>query len=312
MHNPSQAVLRLGTRGSRLARWQADWTAAMLRALGRPVEIVEIATHGDLNQSGPIDSNAEPGVFTKAIQRALLTGEVDLAVHSLKDLPTTPTPGLVLAAVPPREAAGDVLVTAEGRSIDDLPQGARVGTGSRRRRAQLLHLRPDLHVCDLRGNVETRIVKLTTEGLHAIVLAEAGLNRLGLASTKTGGPRIFQIPFDEMLPAPGQGALGIETRLEDSGARTAVAALDDPLSHAAVTAERAALATLEGGCMAALGALAVIERGQLSLRVVVLSDSGDRRLSMQQAGAVEDAAALGVAVGRDLLGRGAAALLRSR
>lgn len=312
MQNPGHAVLRLGTRGSRLARWQADWTAAALRTQGHAVEIVHIATQGDLNQSGPIDSSAEPGVFTKAIQRALLAGEVDLAVHSLKDLPTTPTPGLVLAAVPPREAAGDVLVAADGTSIDALPWGARVGTGSRRRRSQLLHLRPDLQVCDLRGNVETRIAKLTTEGLHAVVLAEAGLNRLGLAGTSAGGPRVSPIPFEQMLPAPGQGALGIEIRSDDPVALRAVAALSDPVTHAAVTAERAALAALEGGCMAALGALAEVDRGQLSLRVVVLSDSGARRLYAQGVGAVEDAAALGVDVARELLGRGAADLLRSR
>ncbi|QDU90323.1 Porphobilinogen deaminase [Pirellulimonas nuda] len=299
------APIRLGTRGSRLARWQADWVAGELQKQGCPVEIVPIVTEGDVQQAGPVEAIGSQGVFTKAIQRALVAREIDLAVHSLKDLPTAPVPGLMLAAAPPREAVGDALVSPVADSLDGLPPGARVGTGSRRRRSQLLHRRPDLRVGDIRGNVETRLAKLDSGEFDAIVLAQAGLQRLGLADRITA-----QIPSDQMLPAPGQGSLGIECRADDSATRAAAALLDCAATHAAVTAERAALARLEGGCMAALGAWGRFQGGRLLLSVVVLSDDGQRRLFEEGAG--DDPQALGVEVADRLLARGAAQLLRAR
>ena len=302
------AVLKLGTRGSKLARWQSDWVAAKLRAAGHTVEIVEIQTAGDAQQSGPIEAIGAQGVFTKEIQRALLDDRVDVAVHSLKDLPTTPVEGLSLAAVPPREGVRDALISNIAASIDELPQGARVGTGSFRRRAQLLHQRPDLELLDLRGNVDTRLRKLDEGQYDAILLAEAGLRRLGLAE------RIAQaIPAEQLLPAPGQGALGIECRAGDAATRDAVAPIDDPTTYAAILAERTALARLEGGCLAALGAWGRVQQDkQLTLSVVVMSEDGKQRLFEESSCFITGAFELGVSVADNLLDRGAAALLRAR
>lgn len=310
--------LRLGTRASKLARWQADWVRDRLTELGHTVEIVEVRTRGDAQQSGPIsaivDSDAATsggqGVFTKEIQRALLDGEVDLAVHSLKDLPTTPVEGLTVAAVPQRAPIADVLVSPHATMIDGLPEGARVGTGSFRRKAQLLNRRPDLIIGDLRGNLDTRLRKLDNGEHDAILLAEAGLTRLGWTDRLAG-----RIPPDELLPAPGQGALGIECRRDDSDTLSALRPLDDGATHAAVTAERAALAQLEGGCLAALGACGRWEGETLRLSVVVLSDDGKQRLDAEASAACEglpEALELGCTVADDLLARGAASLLRPR
>src|SRR6188768_3617513 len=190
-------MLRIGTRSSPLARWQADWVTAELRKLGEEVEVVFITTQGDV-RTGPLGQIGGQGLFTKEIQRALLTEEVDIAVHSLKDLPTDPVEGLTLGAIPERESPGDVLVAATVPDFASLPQGARLGTGSLRRRTQLLHARPDLVVLDIRGNVETRLRKVVDGEFDAIVLAEAGLTRLGLAD------RITQVlPKELMLPAVG-------------------------------------------------------------------------------------------------------------
>ncbi|MGL4513979.1 MAG: hydroxymethylbilane synthase [Lacipirellulaceae bacterium] len=306
-----EAPLRLGTRASPLARWQADWVAAALRAEGQAVETVEVKTQGDVQQVGPIAAIGAQGVFTKELQRRLLDGDIDLAVHSLKDLPTAAVPGLVLAATPPRAALGDALVSRVADSLDALPHGARVGTGSSRRRAQLLNRRPDLMVGDLRGNVDTRLRKLDDGEHDAILLAQAGLVRLGLAD------RITQaIPPDVLLPAPGQGALGIECRVADARTVAALFALDDSPTRAAVTAERAALARLEGGCLASLGAWGRIEGGELRLSVCVLSEEGDRRLDAELAvrftQGFTDGAALGVRVADELRARGAVELLRPR
>jgi hydroxymethylbilane synthase len=300
-------TLRLGTRGSQLARWQSEWVAGELRRLGHTVELIEIATHGDVDRARPVEEIGTRGVFTKAIQQALLAREVDLAVHSLKDLPTEPVQGLTLAAVPPRESAADVIVCStdnpvhpiyeENRSdrivhpteiLDVLPQGARVGTGSLRRQAQLLHWRPDLRISEVRGNVDTRLRKLNEGQFDAIVLAEAGLRRLGLAG------RISEVlPFEIMLPAVGQGALGIECRADDDKTLAALAALDDAETRAAVTAERALLAHLRGGCMAPVGALGLVEAGRLTLQAVVLSPDGRQRLTAGGDAAPEDAVADG-------------------
>jgi hydroxymethylbilane synthase len=295
--------LRIGTRSSPLARWQAEHIAARLRDLGNEVEIVFITTQGDV-RSGPLGQIGGQGLFTKEIQRALLTEEVDIAVHSLKDLPTEPVDGLKLGAVPQRESPGDVLVSVKFKDFASLALGARVGTGSLRRRAQLLYARPDLVIEDIRGNVDTRLRKLDDGEFDAIVLAEAGLTRLGLAD------RITQVlPKDLMLPAVGQGALGIEIRASDERAQAAVRPLDDIDTHACVVAERALLAELRGGCLAPVGAWGRMDGNQLLLDAVVLSHDGKVRLHAQDASHPGDAASLGRRVAQNLRQQGSDELI---
>lgn len=297
-------TLRLGTRGSALARWQAEWVAEKLHALGCNVELVEIATRGDIDRSRAVEEIGTRGVFTKEIQRALLNGDVDLGVHSLKDLPTEPIDGLTLAAVPVRESPADALVASEGVLLENLPHGARVGTGSLRRQAQLRHLRANLRIEDVRGNVDTRLRKLDDGRFDAIVLAEAGLRRLGLAD------RITQLlSYETMMPAVGQGALGIECRSDDREVIASLASLEDKATRAAVTAERALLAQLRGGCMAPIGALGHIEQGVLRLSAVVLSADGKVRLVAEDLAAPDDALSLGRRVADALLAQGAADLI---
>lgn len=297
--------LRLGTRSSPLARWQAEWVAARLAELEVDVEFVYISTQGDV-RSGPIGNIGGQGVFTKEIQRALLANEIDLAVHSLKDLPTEPVDGLALAAVPPREVCGDALVTNDYANLDELPAGALVGTGSLRRQAQLLHARPDLRVADIRGNVETRLRKLDDGEYQAIILAEAGLTRLELTE------RIRQtLPKSTMLPAVGQGALGLETRADDSRAMDALAPLNDSATRAAVMAERSLLATLRGGCLAPVGAWGRFENDRLHLDAVVLSRDGRERLFVANSAPGAEAESLGRAAAESLLEQGAAQLIAS-
>jgi hydroxymethylbilane synthase len=214
--------VRIGTRGSPLARWQAEWVAARLAESGVDVVLVPIATQGDIQQRGPIGEIGTLGVFTKEIQRALLDRQVDLAVHSLKDLPTEPVEGLCLAAVPKRGPHGDVLISREGQSFAELPPGATIGTGSSRRRSQLWHARPDLKMLDVRGNVDTRLRKLQEGQYDALVLAEAGVTRLELRQHITE-----VLPQSLILPAVGQGALGLETRVDDERTRHLLSALDD-------------------------------------------------------------------------------------
>lgn len=296
--------LRLGTRGSKLAQWQANWVAQQLQQAGFAVEVVLISTTGDQRQQEPI-ADVGQGVFTKEIQRALLDDQVDLAVHSLKDLPTEPTPGLCLAAVPPRAAVGDALLSREGQTFDQLPQGAVIGTGSSRRRAQLWHRRPDLELRDLRGNVDTRLRKLHDGEFDAIILAEAGLSRLDLHAHITE-----ILPLDWYLPAVGQGALGIETREDDATTRAAVGVLDHADTHAAVLAERALLAGLRAGCLAPVGAWGRVVNGQLMLEAAVLSVDGRQRLTAHREGATGDAAALGQNAAEELIAAGATELIR--
>lgn len=300
--------LRLGTRGSPLARWQADWVAARLGELGITVELIPITTHGDRTQGEQqaIATFGGQGVFTKEIQQALLEERIDLAVHSLKDLPTEPVPSLCLAAVPARGPTNDVLLSHDGRALADLPQGALIGTGSVRRQAQLLHVRPDLRMAEIRGNVDTRLRKLDEGQFEAIVLAEAGLRRLELHQ------RVQQIlPTTVMLPAVGQGALGLETRTDDSVTRSLLEPLNDPGTQAAVTAERALLAALRGGCLAPVGALATVanDRATLSLHAVVLSPDGSKRLSASATGVTTSADVLGRSAAEELLRQGAAELI---
>ena len=302
---PTPRPLRIGTRGSKLARWQAEWVAARLQELEQQVELVEVKTVGDRDQHGAIEAIGTLGVFTKEIQRALLDNDVDIAVHSLKDLPTEPVEGIVLAATPPRESVYDALVSNDFASVDELPTNARVGTGSLRRQAQMRFLRPDLELRDIRGNVDTRIAKLDAGQFEAIVLAEAGLRRLGLAD------RIRErLTPDRMLPAVGQGALGIECRTDDRAVLATLARINDADTFAAVTAERALLAGLQGGCLAAIGAWGRIEASQLVLSAVVLSPDGRERLFYEDRATTSDAVDLGVRVADVLRDQGAANLLR--
>jgi len=241
--------MKLGTRGSQLARWQAEWVRDRLATQGGRVraEIVVIKTRGDAEVDRPLHELEGKGFFTKEIEEALLASRIDVAVHSLKDLPTTLPPGLALGAIPARHDPREALVN--GRSLSDLPAGARLGTSSLRRIAQVRFLRPDLEVVPLRGNVPTRVRKVEThDGLDAALLAIAGLERLGL-----GGKGSVIDPLD-VMPAPGQGALGIETRADDAATRKALQPLHDPVSAIAVAAERALLAALGGGCQAPVAA----------------------------------------------------------
>ena len=263
-----------------------------------------MTTRGDTHRGnfGPLDA---PGVFTKELQRALLAGEADLAVHSLKDLPTDEVPGLQLAAVPPRESVRDVLCSRQGQPLVSLPQGATVATGSLRRRTQLLYERADLRLADVRGNVDTRLKKLAAGEFDALVLAHAGLVRLGLDSEISE----FFEP-ERFLPAVGQGALGIEVRADDRATLDAAAVLDDAATHQAIVAERALLAALRGGCSAPIGAWARrLAGGGLRLDAVVLSADGRSRLSSGREATELDAAALGRDVAGELLDQGAAALV---
>ena len=271
-------VLRLGTRRSALALVQSRWVAERLEIAAKEaghevvVELVEVTTHGDVNRA-PLSTLGGTGVFVSALREALLAGEIDLAVHSLKDLPTMPADGLVVAAMPPREDPRDVLVARDGLTLSELPAGARVGTGSPRRAAQLRALGFGLEVVDVRGNVDTRLRLVQDGTVDAVVLARAGLLRLGRQeeATEVIDPLL-------MLPAPGQGALAVECREADGDVRALVGALDDWATRMAVTAERAVLAALEAGCAAPVGALAEVVEGEdgaeLSLRAVVASTDG--------------------------------------
>jgi hydroxymethylbilane synthase len=313
----TKRTLLLGTRGSKLARWQAEWVAGELRGRGHVVELVEIATRGDVERAAPIEDIGTRGVFTKEIQRALLAGDVDLAVHSLKDLPTEPVNGLVLAAVPERDSPADVLVCASALGarlrldpshpssiFSSLPERARVGTGSLRRQAQLLHVRADLQLSDVRGNVDTRLRKLDEGQFDAIVLAEAGLRRLGLAD------RVTQVlPFAVMLPAVGQGALGIECRAADTERQAILRNLEHAGTRAAVTAERVLLEHLRGGCMAPIGALGKVGNGIVELTAAVLSADGKRRLFNKDSAPIEEAEQLGRRLADSLLAQGAGELI---
>jgi hydroxymethylbilane synthase len=284
-------TLRLGTRRSALATTQSTWVADLLRAQGHTVELVEIVTEGDTSTAS-LATIGGTGVFAAALRRALLAGEVDLAVHSLKDLPTTAEPGLVVAAVPVREDPRDVLVSSGDRTLGELGEGAVVGTGSPRRVAQLAALGLGLSFKDIRGNVDTRIGLVRDGALDAVVLARAGLARLGRLADVAEAIDPLQ-----MLPAPGQGALAVECRSDDDTTSSALAVLEDPDTRACVTAERAVLAALEAGCSAPVGALAEVVEGEdgleLSLRAFVGAVDGSFDLRRSLVGGIDDAEALG-------------------
>lgn len=299
--------VRIGTRKSALAMWQAEWVASELKKHDVDVELIQLVTTGDVTQ-GPLSAAGGEGLFTKRIQQALLDDEADIAVHSLKDLPTEPTSELQLAAVPKREHPYDVMVSQSVSSLDALKPGSIVGTGSIRRQAQLLHAYPELVVKDIRGNVESRLKKLETEDYDAIILAYAGLHRLGLDKHVTQ-----QLSMDLMLPAVGQGALGLETRAGDDESSSIARMINDPCSYAEVTAERALLRTLRAGCMAPVGCFARESETGLMLRAVVLSSDGKDRVTVQESGSMDSAAELGQAAAETLLAHGAEELMqRSR
>lgn len=301
--------LRLGTRGSQLALWQANHVADRLRRVAdpRPVEIVVIDTHGDRIQDRPLSVLGGFGAFTRAIQDALLEDRVDVAIHSLKDLPTIPVTGLELAAVPPRGPTGDALVSHTYTRFDDLPAGAVVGTSSLRRKAQLLNRRPDLRIVDLRGNVDTRLRKLEEQHLDAIILAQAGLIRLGRGDAIT---ELLDPAW--MLPAVGQGAIGLECRADDRDTRHLVEAVTDPATWAAVRAERAMLWGLGGGCLVPVGSATTVEGHSLTLRGAVLSPDGRRRIVDTVRGSADQPLNVGAELASRLLSAGARELLEGR
>lgn len=302
-------AVRIGTRGSPLALWQANHVADRLRPLAapRPVELVLIETEGDRVRDLALSQIGGDGLFTKEIQNALLADRADVAVHSLKDLPTLIVPELSLAGVPARGPVGDVFVSHRHARFADLPPGAVVATSSLRRRSQLLHRRADLRVVTLRGNVETRLRKLDEQDLDAIILAEAGLLRLGLESHVTE-----ILDREWMLPAVGQGALGLECRSTDESSCELVRALDDRSTRAAVLAERAFLRELGGGCLVPIGALGEVTGEQLRLRGAVLPVDGTSRVAGEIAGPIHQAESLGEELARRLLDQGARDLLPRR
>jgi hydroxymethylbilane synthase len=301
------APLRLGTRASALATTQSGLVADLVRAqLGREVELVEITTEGDTS-SAPLAQLGGTGVFVSALRDALLDGRIDLAVHSLKDLPTGAHEGITLAAVPTREDPRDVVVARDGLTLGELPSGSRVGTGSPRRVSQLHALGLGLDVAGIRGNVDTRIGKVRSGEYDAVVLARAGLARLDRIEEATEVLDPLQ-----MLPAPGQGALAVECRSGDHDLVAELAALEDPRSRASVDAERAVLATLEGGCSAPVGALAEVVEGEdgeeLWVRAIALSHDGGLAVRMSASGSPADATGVGTRLAGEMLADGAAEL----
>jgi hydroxymethylbilane synthase len=298
------ARLRIGSRGSQLALWQAHHISDLLRARGHEVELEIIKTTGDKILDVALAKVGTKGMFTKEIEEALADGRVDLAVHSLKDLPTELSPGFEIAAITTRENPRDVFCSRKYSSIENLPHGARVGTSSLRRQAQLKAVRPDLDIHPLRGNVDTRLRKLEEGEYDAIILAAAGLNRLG----KTALVKQI-IPSEVMCPAAGQGALGIEIRAGDSATRQHLAFLDDRAARLSTTCERALLNKLGGGCQVPIGASAEVREGRIYLSGVVAHPDGSVVLRESREGT--DPIALGEAMGESLLLRGGDAILEA-
>ncbi|GAA1922499.1 hydroxymethylbilane synthase [Nocardioides lentus] len=301
-------TLRVGTRASRLATTQSQHVADLItRELGEPTALVEVTTEGDTNRA-PLAQIGGTGVFVGALREALLRGDVDVAVHSLKDLPTAPADGIALAAVPPREDPRDAVVARDGLTLGELPAGSRVGTGSPRRAAQLAALGLGLEVVAIRGNVDTRLRKVADGEVDAVVLARAGLARIGRVDevTETLDPL-------QMLPAPGQGALAIECRADDEHLRALLASLQDRRARATVDAERAVLAALEAGCSAPVGALAEVAEGddgdELWIRAVALAADGSVEIRRSASGDPSDAAGVGHRLAGEMLADGAAELM---
>lgn len=306
----SSHTIRIATRTSKLALWQAEYLADRLSQLPSApgVELIHVRTRGDGNQTSPLKEFGGTGAFTREVQRVVLNGDADLAVHSLKDLPTESVTGLCLACVPERAPRLDAILLPHGqhsyRSLSDLPKASRIGTGSPRRQAQLLNLRPDLHVLGIRGNVDTRIGKLDGGDYDAILLAEAGLRRLGLDDRIT-----LLLSPAVMLPAVGQGALGIECRVDDTTSRELLKNVTDEGTLQSITAERSLLRTLRAGCHAPLGAWTELDDNTLKLTGVLLNQTGTSRLEATANGPPLDAERIGCEVAAKLIDAGGDALL---
>jgi hydroxymethylbilane synthase len=300
----SSRPIIFGTRQSRLARWQTDFVISQLKSIfpGIKIRIVTFMTHGDREIERPLPEIGGKGVFTLELEQALREGAIDLAVHSLKDLPIEEAPGVATAAISKREDARDVLVAARAWTLENLPTAARVGTSSLRRTAQLLAARPDLQLLPLRGNVDTRVRKTLAGEYDAIVLAAAGVIRLGLADAIRE-----YLPFETMLPAPGQGALAMQCRADDRDLIAMLAPVDDPDARAEVTAERAFLESVGGGCSAPIAAFARVNGDHIELAAMVAAQDG--RQVIRVSGAGKDPRALGFDLGRQALAQGAGELL---
>jgi hydroxymethylbilane synthase len=296
----------VGTRGSRLALWQADWVSAEIRKRnpGPPVSLKKIRTSGDRITDVPLAEVGGKGLFVKEIEEELLRGEIDLAVHSMKDIPAEIPKGLHFPAMSPREDPRDVLISREHKRLSELPSGARIGTGSLRRRAQLLERRPDLVVVPVRGNLDTRLRKLKSGQYDAIVVAAAGILRMGWEKEIAE-----RLDPEISLPAVGQGVMGIECREEDREINALLQPLNDPLSSVVIGAERAVLNRLQGGCQVPLAAYAVVESGGLWLRGLVASLDGKRIIRAEERGSPGDPRALGERLAEKLLENGAGEFL---
>ncbi len=304
----AERSLTIGTRRSALALWQAEWVAAELRRHhpGLEVRLEHIVAPADVAPDVPLARLGTKGLFTKTLEDALLDGRVDVAVHSLKDLASASPPGLTLAAIPAREDPRDVLVAPAPTALHDLPSGARVGTSAPRRVAQLRRLRPDLQLLDVRGNVDTRLRKLAEGQYDALILAAAGLKRLGRADAITA-----YLDPELLLPAGGQGALGIQTRAVDTRIGALVSPLADPMATACCTAERRLQEVLEGGCRAPIGALARLDGATLILDALVAADDGTRLVRDQLAGPPDGPLSLGERLAERLLAQGAGEILEA-
>jgi hydroxymethylbilane synthase len=300
-------ALRIGTRGSLLAKWQAENVRKQLFSLaGVDAEIIIIKTAGDKLQAAPLTQIGGKGIFIKELEEALLEETIDLAVHSVKDIPTDTPSRLCFPAVCKRADVRDCLVSANGVTLANLRQGARIGTGSLRRQAQLLHVRPDLDFRDLRGNVDTRLRKVASGEYEAILLAKAGLDRLGLSQ------RIAEtLSTDVCMPAVGQGAIAVETRLKDAEIAEVVGKLDDLETRTAIIAERALLAAMQGGCQVPLGAWARMERGELVMEACVCAVDGGQYIKERASGAAEHAAKVGETLAKQLMDAGAMEILEA-
>lgn len=300
-------TLRIGTRASQLALWQANWVKSELEKKypGLEVTLTKIKTQGDKILDVPLAMVGGKGLFVKEIEEAMLRGEIDIAVHSMKDVPTIFPEGLALRCITEREDPRDIVVLRPGfKSFRDLPQGARIGTSSLRRKAMLLHLRPDFQMVDIRGNVETRIRKLTEDNLDAVVLAAAGMHRLGFT-----GQIGEYLPTDVSLPAIGQGALGIESRIADAEVNALIDFFNHPDTAAAVKGERAVLRRLEGGCQVPIGAYGEVKDGQLTLTGLVASIDGAKFLQKTVVCTPEEAEKTGISLADDLIIQGAGKIL---
>lgn len=298
--------IRIGTRGSPLALWQANWIKAELEALhsGLEVEIITIKTSGDKIQDAPLAKIGGKGLFVKEIEEGLIASEIDIAVHSMKDVPIKLPYGLEISTITKRENPCDALISKDNKKLADLPKNARIGTGSLRRTTQLLNYRPDLQIVPMRGNIDTRIKKLKTEGLDAIILASAGLIRMGWKDMISE-----IIDPDILLPSVGQGAVGIEARQQDIGTLRWITGLDDEATHIALEAERAFLKVLGGGCQVPIGAYATLDGKELTLRALVGSPDGKQILKSEKKGSSQNAKDIGTSLGKQLLNMGAGKIL---